>query len=412
MVKQSLRPSLSRSTSYGFLAPRTATSIYSLRNVNIRYCRGLGLNYVITDRAASKLASVVIALSTLSPSSLLTASSTLRFREFESLELKLLLFEVQEFEILLQSKVTSHEKLKSHGKLTLMTFDESRSWEKEQSVSPLLRTPPLKKTRIGIAFQGKNLYAYFFHTDCVDDHFDVLDNWSYEDVYSGGCFDVSGSFKGFDCIKELVGCDDGSHPVKIKDEFKNEVILDDVVSSPANFSMLLKRKGKSRVKFTRMRGIIKSIPKSFCIICCQVLNDASPKIQFLSRGGLLASTTLGTDTTFNSTSLSVGLPLKTLPSSSEQGRSEVTLESYQLTFDCTMTQTTSMKIDSNADVAFKEVILGTDDETSSKDDTSSNDKISLNEFPTGNEMFLEIDEVIFKIHTKGYFKYDPLRMVP
>ncbi|GKB72590.1 hypothetical protein Tco_0934002 [Tanacetum coccineum] len=49
----------------------------------------------------------------------------------------------------IQSKVTSHEKLKSHGKLALMTFDESRSWEKEQSISPLLRTPPLKKRRKG-----------------------------------------------------------------------------------------------------------------------------------------------------------------------------------------------------------------------------------------------------------------------
>ncbi|GJV52564.1 hypothetical protein Tco_1448305 [Tanacetum coccineum] len=157
----------------------------------------------------------------------------------------------------IQSKVTSHEKLKSHGNLALMTFDESRSWKKEQSISPLLRTPPLKKRRKGIAFQGKNLYTDFLHVDCVDDHFDVLDHWSYEDVYGGGCFDVSGSFKGFDCIEEPVGCDDGSLPVKIKDEFENEVILDDVVSSPPNLSMLSKRKGKSRVKFTRMRGIIK-----------------------------------------------------------------------------------------------------------------------------------------------------------
>nr|GFB21193.1 transposase, MuDR, MULE transposase domain protein [Tanacetum cinerariifolium] len=125
----------------------------------------------------------------------------------------------------IQSKVTIHEKLKSHGKLALMTFDEIRSWEKEQLVSPLLRTPPLKKRR--------------------------------KDVYGGGCFDVSGSFKGFDCIEEFVSCDDGSLSVKIKDEFENEVILDDVVSSPANLSMLLKRKGKSRVKFTRMGGIIK-----------------------------------------------------------------------------------------------------------------------------------------------------------
>nr|GEY42220.1 hypothetical protein [Tanacetum cinerariifolium] len=85
---------------------------------------------------------------------------------------------------------------------------------------------------------------------------DVL---SYEDVYGGGCFDVCGSFKGFDCIEEPVGCDDGSLPVKIKDDFSNQVILDDVMSSPSTLSMLLKRKGKSRVNFTRMRGIIKRL---------------------------------------------------------------------------------------------------------------------------------------------------------
>nr|GEW82663.1 phospholipase-like protein [Tanacetum cinerariifolium] len=162
----------------------------------------------------------------------------------------------------------------------------------------------------------------------VDDPVDVAlayrEKMIYEAVYGGGCFDVSGSFKGFDYIEEHVGCDDGSLPVKIKDEFENEVILDDVVSSLATFLMLLKRKGKSRVKFIKMRGIIKSnmlvgifIPKSFRTICCQVLNNASPKIQFLIGGGLSASTTSGTDTTFNSTSLSTGLPLKTLPSSSE-----------------------------------------------------------------------------------------------
>ncbi|GJV24203.1 hypothetical protein Tco_1376898 [Tanacetum coccineum] len=106
-------------------------------------------------------------------------------------------------------------------------------------------------------FSREEFVCDFLHADCVDDHFDVLNNWSYEDVYGGGFFDVSGSFKGFDCIEEPVGCDDGSLPVKIKDEFSNEVILDDVVSSPATLSMLLKRKGMSRVKFTRMRGIIK-----------------------------------------------------------------------------------------------------------------------------------------------------------
>ncbi|GKB81340.1 hypothetical protein Tco_0948235 [Tanacetum coccineum] len=35
----------------------------------------------------------------------------------------------------------------------------------------------------------------------------------------------------------------------------------------------------------------------------------------------------------------------------------------------------------------------------------------LDEFPAGDEMFLDLDEVVFKIHTKGYFEYDPLRYV-
>ncbi|GJZ38909.1 hypothetical protein Tco_0585472 [Tanacetum coccineum] len=34
---------------------------------------------------------------------------------------------------------------------------------------------------------------------------------------------------------------------------------------------------------------------------------------------------------------------------------------------------------------------------------------ALNEFP--DEMYMEKDEVVFKIHTKGYFEYDPLRYV-
>nr|GFA04183.1 hypothetical protein [Tanacetum cinerariifolium] len=55
------------------------------------------------------------------------------------------------------------------------------------------------------------------------------------------------------------------------------------------------------------------------------------------------------------------------------------------------------------------VILETDDEASSNDDMVSNDEITSNEFPAGDEMFQEIDKVVFKIHTKGYFEYDPLR---
>ncbi|GKA71041.1 hypothetical protein Tco_0777180 [Tanacetum coccineum] len=139
-----------------------------------------------------------------------------------------------------------------------MTFDEVVAWEKEKSLSPLLRTPPLKPRKLGIEFPMKNLYANFLHADCVDDHFNPIDYWKYEDVYGGGCFDVGGSFKGFDWIDELVGSDDRSLSGKSKDGLSNDVILDDVVSSPATaLSLLLKMKGKSRVKFTRMRAIIK-----------------------------------------------------------------------------------------------------------------------------------------------------------
>nr|GEW26010.1 hypothetical protein [Tanacetum cinerariifolium] len=109
-----------------------------------------------------------------------------------------------------------------------------------------------------VNYDVKNLYADFLHANYVDDHFDPLDYWKYKDVYGGGCFDVGGSFKGFDWIDEPVGSDDRSLSGKSKDEFSNDVILDDVVSSPiTTLSLLLKMKGKSRVKFTRMRAIIK-----------------------------------------------------------------------------------------------------------------------------------------------------------
>nr|GEV68889.1 hypothetical protein [Tanacetum cinerariifolium] len=115
------------------------------------------------------------------------------------------------------SKLKTHKKLKMDA--ASMTFDELVSWEKEESLSHLLRTPPLKPRKIGIEFL------------------------KYEDVYGGGCFDVGGSFKGFDWIDEPVGFDDRSLPGKSKDEFSNEVILDDVVSSVATtLSLLLKRK--------------------------------------------------------------------------------------------------------------------------------------------------------------------------
>nr|GEZ60208.1 transposase, MuDR, MULE transposase domain protein [Tanacetum cinerariifolium] len=104
----------------------------------------------------------------------------------------------------IQSKLKSHEKLKMDA--ASMTFDELVSWEKEEFLSLSLRTLPLKQRR----------------------------------------------------KDEPMGYNDRSLPGKSKNEFSNEVILDDGVSSPATtLSLLLKRKGKSRVKFTRMRAILK-----------------------------------------------------------------------------------------------------------------------------------------------------------
>ncbi|GKD99308.1 hypothetical protein Tco_1387292, partial [Tanacetum coccineum] len=147
----------------------------------------------------------------------------------------------------IQSKLKSHEKLKIDA--ATMTFDEVVAWEKEEPLSPLLRTPPLKPRKIGIEFLVKNLYANFLHADCVDDHFDPLYYWKYEDVYGGGCFDVGGSFKVFDWIDEPMGFDDCLLLGKSKDEFSNDVILDDFVSSPATtLSLVLKSVSLNYIK--------------------------------------------------------------------------------------------------------------------------------------------------------------------
>ncbi|GJW75970.1 hypothetical protein Tco_0137652 [Tanacetum coccineum] len=73
----------------------------------------------------------------------------------------------------------------------------------------------------------KNQYAKFLHADCVDDHFDPLDYWKYEDVYGGGCFDVGGSFKGFDWIDEHVGSDDRLLQNTLPGETFNEMYMED-----------------------------------------------------------------------------------------------------------------------------------------------------------------------------------------
>nr|GEU32233.1 phospholipase-like protein [Tanacetum cinerariifolium] len=57
----------------------------------------------------------------------------------------------------------------------------------------------------------------------------------------------------------------------------------------------------------------------------------------------------------------------------------------------------------------KEMIFISDDDTSSNDDTSKDSHDYLSENSFFDEMCMEQEEVVFKIHTKGHFQYDPLR---
>ncbi|GJZ86100.1 hypothetical protein Tco_0657710 [Tanacetum coccineum] len=117
-------------------------------------------------------------------------------------------------------KLKSHEKLKRDA--ASMIIDELVSWEKEESHSPYLRTPPLKPIR-----------------------------------------------KRCDWIDKRVGYDDRSLLDFSKAEFSKEPLLDDGRSSSAtSLSFVLKWKGESRVMFTRKVAILKrirglEIPKQF-----------------------------------------------------------------------------------------------------------------------------------------------------
>nr|GEV31766.1 hypothetical protein [Tanacetum cinerariifolium] len=180
----------------------------------------------------------------------------------------------------------------------------------------------------------KNLYADFLNADCADDHFDPLDYWKYKDVYRGGCFDVGGFFKGFDWIYELVGSDDHSLSGKSKDEFSNDVILDDVVSSLATtLSLLLKMKGEND---------------------CSIRETAS----------------MNNDSRVDVSSLG-GLGIKEVNDLEVRNKN---LEEFFFNLR-------------NRKVKQKDTLPGA----------------------SSNEMYMEEEEVVFKIHTKGYFEYDPLR---
>nr|GEZ52237.1 hypothetical protein [Tanacetum cinerariifolium] len=88
----------------------------------------------------------------------------------------------------------------------------------------------------------------------------TLDYWNYEDVYFSGCFDVGGSSTGCDWIDKRVGYTDRSLSDISKAEFSKEALLNDGGSSSVtSLSFVLKRKGKSKVKFTRKRAILKEV---------------------------------------------------------------------------------------------------------------------------------------------------------
>nr|GEW19766.1 uncharacterized mitochondrial protein AtMg00810-like [Tanacetum cinerariifolium] len=161
-----------------------------------------------------------------------------------------------EYEKVLSHKLSNSNRM-SYSEMLDMLVYKLECEIREEANSPYLRTPPPKPRRKSIEFQGKNLYADFLHADCVD-HFDALDYWNYEDVYFIGCFDVGGSRTGCDWIDEHVGYTDRSLRDISKAEFSKKALLDDGgSSSEKSLLFVLKRKGKSRVKFTRKRATLK-----------------------------------------------------------------------------------------------------------------------------------------------------------
>nr|GEY60961.1 hypothetical protein [Tanacetum cinerariifolium] len=84
-------------------------------------------------------------------------------------------------------------------------------------------------------------------------------------MYFSGCFDVGGSSTGCDWIDERVGYTDRSLSDISKAKISKQALLNDGGSSLAtSLSIVLKRKGKSRVKFTRKRAILKR-SKMLCL---------------------------------------------------------------------------------------------------------------------------------------------------
>nr|GEU84117.1 transposase, Ptta/En/Spm, transposase, Tnp1/En/Spm-like protein [Tanacetum cinerariifolium] len=147
------------------------------------------------------------------------------------------------------SKITKDDKI--IGESFTLKLSNSNSMSYSEMLDMLVY-------KLECEIRGKNLYADFLHGDCVDDYIYALDYWNYEYVYFSGCFDVGVSNTGCDWIDERVGYVDCLLLDISKAKFSKETLLDDGGSSSAtSLSFVLKRKGKSRVKFTRKREILK-----------------------------------------------------------------------------------------------------------------------------------------------------------
>ncbi|GJR77411.1 hypothetical protein Tco_0089776 [Tanacetum coccineum] len=156
-----------------------------------------------------------------------------------------------------KSKVKSYENRKLDA--SAMSPHELVEWAEQEAGSPYLRTPSIKPRRKGIEFPCKNLFADFLHCDSVADEIVLHDNWKYEGLSLDGPIDVGGPTTWCDLVHECVVENGDSLPIMDKECFSNNVVLDDVV--PANRKstpLLLMKKGRNKVSFTRKSRCVKN----------------------------------------------------------------------------------------------------------------------------------------------------------
>ncbi|GJX93487.1 hypothetical protein Tco_0348073 [Tanacetum coccineum] len=156
-----------------------------------------------------------------------------------------------------KSKVKSHENRKLDA--SAMSPHELVEWAEQEAGSPYLRTPSIKPRRKCIELPCKNLFGDFLHCDSVADEIVLHDNWKYEGLSLDGPIDVRGPTTWCDLVHECVVENGDSLPIMDKECFSNNVVLDDVV--PANRKstpLLLMKKGRNKVSFTRKSRCVKN----------------------------------------------------------------------------------------------------------------------------------------------------------